>query len=948
MPGIDTIQGPQPSTCIVCNKAIQEGKAYEVRGSAWHEQCFNCSHCHRSLCQSKNFLCLDSNHVLICPECSAFCSHCGKMIGDKAIILSNNESFCPDCFKCSRCDSPIHDLKYSKSPKGGILCLNCHQRTKNSTSMGKQHVSTSPSTSVSAAVLPKRSEMRPQGVDKYYLQRKTSSHRQSKSLSSASNARSSTADTVANSTRSGTIGTADTDEQQKVPAESRQDPQKNHTRSVSLDAMLNSTLENDGFSGEEAGDEQGSASFAVTPPHSPKVGPVLPDTASSNSFARQDTPSAPTSLDLPDTSTLLKTPELKHSPDDKHVSNLPLNSPMATENRNGFPSSIMTLPSSSTVQNGLALNFSQGLINNKSMDSSLSGANNNQGKPASNNDKPFRLAPKEKKPGRSLSLKSKNFFSPWKHRGSISNQTTPKTPKMPSSPPTSSTNFKDARYNTTKPDTHSGWGVSGTSTSLTISNPILQNNSSQPEFRRPTRGQSDTLIYNGLNHPQGGKHFGTLPTSHKHQVSTGTLADSNKGNHTSKVAMFTTPPLENSITFKQLSNTVLAPVPKMAHSDEDDLKKERSFTKDNSSGSLHSSVPSSNRQKTNDVEAVDEENIHSELACRKLKLELKSMQVTKKQLSIDIENLRLTKQTLLEEITYLKLERDKSDPSGPPPIEEPTAFNVTASVPNITATPVGNSGLQTTPNKPKFWKIFGSGGNGKDLQIPARDRHNGMNLSDHSLSNSDISAHGSGLADICQREGNKVPRIIQECIDFIESDKNHLEAEGIYRKSGSITLIEELERRLYQEGGHIQRGDDIHVVTNVLKRFLRRLPDPVISVNIYTPLISLVRNNDLIKTAPLNGAQGGDDHDIALIRFVKDHMIELMDRLPLEHYELLRILIKHLNTVALYDKFNLMNLHNLAVVFAPSIIHDVTGERDVADLNERNFAMEFMLLYKVI
>ncbi len=45
--------------------------------------------------------------------------------------------------------------------------------------------------------------------------------------------------------------------------------------------------------------------------------------------------------------------------------------------------------------------------------------------------------------------------------------------------------------------------------------------------------------------------------------------------------------------------------------------------------------------------------------------------------------------------------------------------------------------------------------------------------------------------------------------------------------------------------------DDVHVVTNVLKRFLRRLPDPIISFEIYDPLISLVKDDKLIEKLPL-------------------------------------------------------------------------------------------------
>lgn len=38
-----------------------------------------------------------------------------------------------------------------------------------------------------------------------------------------------------------------------------------------------------------------------------------------------------------------------------------------------------------------------------------------------------------------------------------------------------------------------------------------------------------------------------------------------------------------------------------------------------------------------------------------------------------------------------------------------------------------------------------------------------------------------------------------------------------------------------------------------------------------------------------------------------------------------------------------MNLHNLSLVFAPSLIHDFDGEKDIVDMKERNYIVEFIL-----
>ena len=44
-----------------------------------------------------------------------------------------------------------------------------------------------------------------------------------------------------------------------------------------------------------------------------------------------------------------------------------------------------------------------------------------------------------------------------------------------------------------------------------------------------------------------------------------------------------------------------------------------------------------------------------------------------------------------------------------------------------------------------------------------------------------------------------------------------------------------------------------------------------------------------------------------------------------------------------YKDYNLMGLNNISLVFAPGLIRDVSGEKDISDMRERNYIIAFIL-----
>ncbi|ODV85929.1 hypothetical protein CANARDRAFT_187513, partial [[Candida] arabinofermentans NRRL YB-2248] len=111
--------------CKNCALPIQEGHAYELGGDRWHVNCFKCSKCDKLLGVNSNFLVLGTG-ALVCSDCSYSCKSCNKKIYDMA-ILTGDQAYCASCFKCKSCKKPIEDLRYARTSKG-LFCMPCHHK----------------------------------------------------------------------------------------------------------------------------------------------------------------------------------------------------------------------------------------------------------------------------------------------------------------------------------------------------------------------------------------------------------------------------------------------------------------------------------------------------------------------------------------------------------------------------------------------------------------------------------------------------------------------------------------------------------------------------------------------------------------------------------------------------------------------------------------------------
>ncbi|XP_031627441.1 uncharacterized protein LOC116343504 isoform X2 [Contarinia nasturtii] len=147
-----------------------------------------------------------------------------------------------------------------------------------------------------------------------------------------------------------------------------------------------------------------------------------------------------------------------------------------------------------------------------------------------------------------------------------------------------------------------------------------------------------------------------------------------------------------------------------------------------------------------------------------------------------------------------------------------------------------------------------------------------------------------------------VPVLVDKCINFIYAHGSM--SEGIYRKSGSENSIQKLLKQFRSDAYSVQiiRSDfNEHDVANVLKRFMRDLPDRLLGR--CTP--------SLVGVAKMQGNR-------EKIEAYK----ELLSRLPSIEYHSLRKLLGHLHFIQSQKAQNKMDYSNLAIVWGPTLLQE--------------------------
>uniref|UniRef100_A0A665TPJ3 Myosin IXb n=1 Tax=Echeneis naucrates TaxID=173247 RepID=A0A665TPJ3_ECHNA len=148
-------------------------------------------------------------------------------------------------------------------------------------------------------------------------------------------------------------------------------------------------------------------------------------------------------------------------------------------------------------------------------------------------------------------------------------------------------------------------------------------------------------------------------------------------------------------------------------------------------------------------------------------------------------------------------------------------------------------------------------------------------------------------------KANPVPMVVELLLLHVEL--NGLYTEGIYRKSGSACRARELHQILETDPEAACLDNyPIHTITGLVKRWLRELPDPLMTFSLYSDFLHAVELPEKAER----------------IRAV----YQKVDELPPANYNTLERLIFHLVRVSKEQEHNKMSPNSLAIVFAPCIL----------------------------
>ncbi|XP_066184743.1 unconventional myosin-IXa isoform X2 [Sylvia atricapilla] len=175
-------------------------------------------------------------------------------------------------------------------------------------------------------------------------------------------------------------------------------------------------------------------------------------------------------------------------------------------------------------------------------------------------------------------------------------------------------------------------------------------------------------------------------------------------------------------------------------------------------------------------------------------------------------------------------------------------------------------------------------------------------------------------------EERAVPLLVEKLINYIEM--HGLYTEGIYRKSGSTNKIKELRQGLDTDIENVNLDDyNIHVIASVFKQWLRDLPNPLMTFELYEEFLRVMGLQERKET----------------VRGV----YSVIDQLSRTHLSTLERLIFHLVRIALQEETNRMSANALAIVFAPCILRcpDTTDPlQSVQDISKTTTCVELIVI----
>ncbi|XP_020485429.2 rho GTPase-activating protein 29-like isoform X1 [Labrus bergylta] len=192
---------------------------------------------------------------------------------------------------------------------------------------------------------------------------------------------------------------------------------------------------------------------------------------------------------------------------------------------------------------------------------------------------------------------------------------------------------------------------------------------------------------------------------------------------------------------------------------------------------------------------------------------------------------------------------------------------------------------------------------------------------------------GIDFVQAARNSPDGIPFIIKKCTSEIES--RALNIKGIYRVNGAKSRVEKL-CQAFENGKDLVELSDLspHDISNVLKLYLRQLPEPLILYRYYNDFIGLAKECQRViveeadkSQSPQTGEKRGPSVQLNRVIF---KIRDLLHQLPSANYKTLRFLVAHLNRVTEQAEENKMTASNLGIIFGPTLVKPRQTDAEVS------------------
>uniref|UniRef100_A0A8C1TUH9 SH3-domain binding protein 1 n=1 Tax=Cyprinus carpio TaxID=7962 RepID=A0A8C1TUH9_CYPCA len=167
------------------------------------------------------------------------------------------------------------------------------------------------------------------------------------------------------------------------------------------------------------------------------------------------------------------------------------------------------------------------------------------------------------------------------------------------------------------------------------------------------------------------------------------------------------------------------------------------------------------------------------------------------------------------------------------------------------------------------------------------------------MSSSEEKVFGEPLLSHLQSCGRKIAVPIEECVGMLL--RTGLREEGLFRLAAAASVVKKLKSCL--DSGTVDHNEfsfDPHAVAGALKCYLRELPEPLMTFELY---------NEWFKAA----AEKETDEKLKQLRTV-------LQKLPTENYNNLKYLVQFLSHLSEQQAVNKMTPSNIAIVLGPNLL----------------------------